>query len=215
MGPAETFCFDQLPEDFDPKKMDRRYYVNERLTPLGRWIANSNDPMLEMADRVAKAVREAITENPGRDQIAAADVAEALHITSEKAGEALYFLGELGGFFASASGKTGGYEYIAIGLNEDIQARYLRYKTIDHELERYFVDRRHAATFHLNQMDLHNTTVLARDVVGAGFNAWTELGQYYSKHENSFKAAGFIIAFLGAIGALTAWALKTLQSWPQ
>ena len=146
--------WDQLPDDFDPESLDRRFYVNGRLTILGLWHVCHDHPVFELIDRVVFAIRDELSADPKRDQITAEELASKLQASEQSVSEALHRLGELGRFFHGAGQKTGINEYFVIGVNdESVHKMYLRYKGIKNALETYYAERGHIAK--LTQMQAH------------------------------------------------------------
>ena len=66
---------DKLAPGFDTQAIDHRLYVEGRLTPVGRWHVNPDDPTFEAAEKAAVAVKEMIIEKPGIEQVTAVEVA--------------------------------------------------------------------------------------------------------------------------------------------
>lgn len=131
----------KLPVDFDPNKIDRRLYANGRLTAIGLWHVNPQHPIFRAMDQVISAIRERIIENPGIEQFTAIDVAAAIKIEEHLAARALYQIGQLGGFYSSASGTAAnGDMFSSISLSsETAYDEYLKYKGLDDLLERVYV----------------------------------------------------------------------------
>lgn len=128
----------KLPKDFNPEAIDRRIYVEKRLTPVGRWLLNPSDPIFSLADRAVRAILDMIVAKPDIETVAAPTLAAKLKITEEEAGRAMHLLGELGRFHGSANSGAEGV-YATVHLSGDTAYDpYLAYEGIEPLLETYY-----------------------------------------------------------------------------
>ena len=140
---AKIKLFDKLPRGFSADRIDIRFYVNDRLTPLGlRRVDPSND-LFRAIDLTVRAVRERILKDPNVSQITADELAGDTGLTSNTVGASLYALGQVGRFFTGASGPTSDTQmYNAIQFSDHSAFDgYLEYIDLDTLFEASYVQR--------------------------------------------------------------------------
>lgn len=142
---AKAKLFGKIPEDFDPDKIDRRFYVFGKITLIGRWHVDRDSPLFQAVDMVTSTIRAAILESPGVESFTAKDIAQQTGLDEKLVSRALYEVSQLGSFFSSASGAGFPDAYASINLSGDrAYDDYLRYKGLDELLERVYVERTHS-----------------------------------------------------------------------
>lgn len=143
---AKVKLFEVLPEDFDHSQIDRRILSGVRLTTLGRWYLNHDDPFLKAIDKVVTTIRRMIMAQPGISQIEAKEIVSGCGLDKEIVDQAIQELGTLGHFYSGAS-KSNEYGYIFIQLTEEsVYDEYLQYKGLDDLLEKFYTQNRPSET---------------------------------------------------------------------
>jgi len=127
---------------FSPDSIDPRLYSSRRLTPVGLWHVNSQDPKFLAIDRTIRAIRDRIIQKPDLKSIAAAEIVADTKLTETQVAEALFAVGEIGlRFFSKATGIAGNpVAYSSLDLPDEDSAddEYLNYTNIDDLLERFY-----------------------------------------------------------------------------
>jgi hypothetical protein len=129
----------KIPRDFDPKKIDVRLFNNGDPTLIGLWHLNPKDPLFQEIDAVIKAIKAHVIAQPVVNNLTSAKVAELAGLSENRAGLALYSLGQIGRFGSGGSTAENPYQYISIGLTgETGYDEYLLYENVSDLLERFY-----------------------------------------------------------------------------
>lgn len=133
---------DRLPPSFQPASIDKRFYNDLGISPLGIWVLNPKDERLIAIDKTIRAIRDCIIESPGVEKFEASYIASRAVISDDQAGSALYLLGQIGRFWTSATGATKSPRtHAVVTLNgRDDYDEYLAYKDLDDLLERFYIN---------------------------------------------------------------------------
>lgn len=155
---AKVKLHGRIPDDFDPRKLDLRLYVNNKTTPFGWYLLDPGAPIFGTLDRVITDIRSQIFEHPGIDSMATSEVAERIKLPEDEVGRALYILGWLGGFFSSYSAATIENERVTqFGLTGDTgYDEFIHYTSVDDLLERIYAAR--GAQTYSQQISLEQLT---------------------------------------------------------
>jgi nucleoside 2-deoxyribosyltransferase len=100
---ARAKLFDQLPAEFNPAQIDRRFYRDDRITLLGLRLFCPEAPILANAERIALAVRDEIRRSPGIDEITLDKLADLSKLPKADAYYATSALTEIVPFFTGSS----------------------------------------------------------------------------------------------------------------
>jgi hypothetical protein len=142
---AKIQLFDKLPRGFSPDRIDMRFYVNDRLTPLGLRRVDPTNDLFRAMDLIVRAVRKRILQDHNISQITAAEVASDTGLPVNAVGAGLYALGQVGRFFSGASGPTDNQSYNAIQFSDHSAFdAYLGYSDLDTLFEAFYVERANA-----------------------------------------------------------------------
>ena len=130
---------DQLPKDFDPKKIDRRFLVDgKNLTILGVWYVDPNSIVLQHIEKVILAIRDIIIKHPGIEIVTAKQISGNTGIDERSSEIALNNMHALG-FYFSATGSSESPGYSQIGLSaDDAYDVYLQFEDMDELLEQVY-----------------------------------------------------------------------------
>lgn len=139
---AKVKLMERIPDDFDPRTIDRRLCVEGKLTPIGVWHLDQSNEIFQILDKIIRTIKARIIELPGISEISAEELARRTGIDEGKVVRALKSLGDLGNFVRGSSNSPDGEGYLKIFLvGDDAYDEYLRYKDIDTILERYYTTR--------------------------------------------------------------------------
>src|ERR1700722_17095166 len=72
---AKIRLFAKLPRGFSPDRIDMRFYVNDRLTPLGLRRVDPTNDLFRVMDLIVHAIRTRILQDPNISQVTAAEIA--------------------------------------------------------------------------------------------------------------------------------------------
>lgn len=140
---AKVKLFGNIPEDFDPDKIDRRFYISGgKITLIARRHVDRDSALFGAVDKVISNIKAAILANPGVESFTAKDIAQQTGLDEKLVSRAMYEISQLGSFFSSASGAGIPDAYASFKLSGDrAYDDYLRYKNLDELLERVYVER--------------------------------------------------------------------------
>ena len=126
----------QLPEGFNFQALDRTFLWDNRLNIFGIWISNPKDKLFKYLDKVIKAIKAKIRENPNLEFISVEELSKLTGISVSDTKLTLGHLGHHPGFSLSGSGKGDEFGYDLIGFSGiDYLDGYLDYKDIPTLLE--------------------------------------------------------------------------------
>lgn len=137
---AKVKLRDQLPKDFDPKKIDKRFLADgKNLTALGIWYVDPNSIVLKHIEKVILAIRDIIIMHPGIEIITAKQISVNTGIDERSTEIALKNMSALGHFFSSATGpsESPGYSQIVLSADNAYDA-YLLFEDMDGLLENVY-----------------------------------------------------------------------------
>jgi hypothetical protein len=140
---AKIQLFDKLPRGFSSDRIDMRFYVNDRLTPLGLRRVDPSNYLFRGMDLTVRAVRERIRKDPNVSQITVDKLASETGLPVKVVGESLYALGQVGRFFTGASGPASDarlYSAIQFSDHSAFDA-YLEYIDLDTLFEAFYIQR--------------------------------------------------------------------------
>lgn len=104
---ARAKLHEQIPRDFDPFRIDSRFYKDDQATILALRIFNPNTPVLANAERVAIAVRDEILRNPGINDITLEKIAQITGLSGYDTHFAIVALENIVPFFSGKSHDQG------------------------------------------------------------------------------------------------------------
>jgi DNA-binding Lrp family transcriptional regulator len=130
----------ELPGDFSPERIDPRLYSAGEVTPLGLWRIDSRNAKLLAIDQTIREIQRRFDEDPPPARITAAEIAQAIKLTEEAVGEALYSMEGLGYFFTTAAplaDRPRAWSYIDL-TDMNAYDEYLRYEGLGELLQRVY-----------------------------------------------------------------------------
>jgi hypothetical protein len=129
----------QIECDFDPNSIDQSLFWGAGLSLIGLWYIDSESALFEQVDTLIKSIREQIFSNPDLECITSEELSKLTEIPQEDVKLALYYMGQLGHFFSSASGKSDKLGYTKLDFSDEKAFDdYVRYKSLDQLLEERF-----------------------------------------------------------------------------
>ena len=175
---AKVKLRDQLPKDFDPKKIDKRFLADgKNLTALGIWYVDPNSIVLQHIEKVILAIRDMIIRHPGIEILTAKQISANTGIDERSTEIALKNMSALGHFFSSATGSSESPGYLQIGLSaDDAYDAYLRFESMDVLLEKVYNEA---------QGTVSTSGIFFDTSLGAfsGYPALSDIGYYYASSE--------------------------------
>lgn len=149
----------KIPTDYDPQKIDIRFYRDHKLTLIGIRRFNPNAPLLKNIESVALEIQSRLLQLPVTDAIDLAQMAKTIKLTEPEIQEAVLALSELIPFFSGVTHEalyqpakvwfTGPHGY-------DVP---LKFTTLDNALEQRFRDMADMGRAGLLHLQLGNSTV--------------------------------------------------------
>ncbi len=121
---------DQLPPGFKPSDLNSRLLYGTQPSIEGLKVLGDSSRLLPDVESAIRYIRTRVIQYPSLAKITAAEVAEALHITTERAERVLYLIGMMVNFTTGASGSAHGYAQIGIDRDE-VLATYLAFTSLD------------------------------------------------------------------------------------
>jgi hypothetical protein len=129
----------QIEPDFDPDYIDKSLFWGSRLSLIGLWYIDSESALFGQVDTLIKTIREKILSNPDLECITSEELSKLTKIPQEDVELALYYMGQLGHFFSSASGKSDKLGYFKLDFSDEKAFDdYARYESLDRLLEERF-----------------------------------------------------------------------------
>lgn len=95
--------YDKLPRDFEPTRIDRRFYANDKLTPIGLRRFRPDSKLLKNMEYIALVLRDKIIANPGISEIEVKSLCDELGINRLEMQEAILALQDVTQFFTGLS----------------------------------------------------------------------------------------------------------------
>lgn len=130
--------YGKIPKDFQPERIDRRFFDQKRLTALGIRVVFPDDPILKTIDSIIVSIKEFILSNPGVDGLYINDIAKMVGKGEPETRRALTLLVDLGQFFSGSSeGADGRREYVWLTGDHGYD-EFLQYESLDSLLERQY-----------------------------------------------------------------------------
>jgi hypothetical protein len=130
--------YGKIPKDFQPERIDRRFFDQKRLTALGVRVIFPDDEILETIDAIVVSIRDFILTNPGVDGLYISDIAQMVGKSEPETRRALALLVDLGQFFSGNSvGSDGRREYVWLTGDHGYD-EFLQYESLDALLERQY-----------------------------------------------------------------------------
>jgi hypothetical protein len=140
---AETLrakLWEQLPEDFDPSKIDNRLIRYNHLTLIGLWYVDPQNVIFGHISKIVEIIKELILKNPAISEIKANEIAVLAGITEREAEIALRFLFDLQGFFGSGGGPSDCYGMTQASFPQNNRYHeFLKFKTLYRKMEEFFI----------------------------------------------------------------------------
>ena len=136
---ARARLYDLLPKEFDPQRIDRRFYASDKLTLVGTKRFRPDSKVLQNANILAEALRRKILSTPGVEGFDINLLSDELKISRMDMQEAVHALQNTAQYFTGLSN--------AIGSNYVERVHFsgpsgydgpLKFKSIDSALERLF-----------------------------------------------------------------------------
>lgn len=131
-----------LPVDFDPKKIDKRLtnYSGEEITIEGVNIIDPKIDIINKANKVIKAIKSLLLDNPEKDEVNVTEISEIVDLTKKEIAFILRLISPYGKFWSSASGSQefyNGYESLRIQNENQIFDQYLYFTDIRDLIQKY------------------------------------------------------------------------------
>jgi hypothetical protein len=137
---ARVALRDKLPRDFDPSRIDRRFYVDGSLTLLGRWRVDPGDPVFGELDRVIRSIRDLIFAQPETAEVSSEQIAEFVALDPTRVAKLMGMLAPLGRFYSSASGAGDDQGLTKLFFVDDnVYLDFIQYEAIEKLLNRQYV----------------------------------------------------------------------------
>ena len=134
--------YGQIDPKFDPESIDKSLLWGDGLSLIGIWYTDSKSPLFGHVDKLIKTIKDKIIKNPDLESITSEELSKLTAIPQEYVELALYYISQLGHFYSSASGKSGGLGFAKFDfLGEKAFDDYLRYQSLDWLLEECFNSR--------------------------------------------------------------------------
>lgn len=128
---------DSLPTGFRPESVNRRFLYGQGLSAEGLRTIGDSQNLLPDVERVIQFIRGRFIAEPLLAQITAAEVAEALSVSTARAESLLGLLASLSGnFFSGASGSPLGFTSVSFSDRSDVVAEYLAFASLDKLFEK-------------------------------------------------------------------------------
>lgn len=136
---ARTRLYEKLPRDYEPTHIDRRFYENDKLTPIGQRRFVPESKLLRNMAVVAAKIRENILQAPGIETIDVNPMCDEVGIGRADMQKAILALQDVASFFT-------GFSY-ARGSNYIEKVRFqgpsgydgpLKFTTVDDALEKLY-----------------------------------------------------------------------------
>ena len=93
----------KLPRDFDPDRIDRRFYHDHAVTLMAFRLLKPDHELLKNVEKVALAVQAEILRSPGIDQLTIDELSELTGLGRHETDAAIKALGAIGPFFTGVS----------------------------------------------------------------------------------------------------------------
>lgn len=147
--------YGKIPKDFQPERIDRRFFDQKRLTALGIRVIFPDDPILKTIDAIIVSIKEFILSNPGVDGLYISDIAKMVEKSEPETRRAMALLVDLGQFFSGSSeGADGRREYVWLTGDHGYD-EFLQYESLDALLERQYDRQRPFDIFGSGQVDFN------------------------------------------------------------
>ena len=133
--------WNELPEDFNPSKIDNRLVCQNNLTLIGLWYVDPQNTLFSNIPKIFAAIKDLILKDNKIDTITAAQISTLVGISEKDAEIALKFIAELDGFFGSYGGSNTEYglTHASFPQNDSGYNAILKFKTLEQAMEEYFV----------------------------------------------------------------------------
>lgn len=130
----------KLPRDFDQKSIDQRLHRGNRLTLLGIWYLDPQNPIFDCVTRVIQRIRQKILDTGDVQEVGASDLGQELGIETRLVAESFCFMSDVGSFWSSASGNDKERGFSLINLSGDnAYDDYLSFENVEELLENFFL----------------------------------------------------------------------------
>jgi len=100
---ARVALYEQLPPNFDPRRIDRRFYESDNLTLIGLRRFKPNAPILGNIEKLALTIRKKLLAKPGIESIQVKQLCEEAGVSQFDGQMAIKALQELSSFFTGLS----------------------------------------------------------------------------------------------------------------
>jgi len=187
--------WDQLPKNFDPKSIDRRFTIGNRLTLLGIWYFDQKNKMFEYVSQVITSLRDSIIGHTEIKEIKAIDIYMTVNIHVRLIEIALELIHDFGGFFSSAtySAEKSGLRSVTFGDGDDAYDRYLDYVCIDDLLEGFFIQNAPSTSTDYVESRIFSSSLLTPEIQKPDVKVWDEIKKDHQIGKRTFgKKINFI-----------------------
>lgn len=124
-----TALRDDLPRGFRPTDVNPRFVFNQGPSIEGLSAIGDSGHFLPDVERTVFYVRDRLVKDPRLNQISAAEVSQALSVSTERASRLLVLMASIGTFISGASHSP--YGFLAITLDSHaVLAEYLGFQSI-------------------------------------------------------------------------------------
>lgn len=132
--------YGQIPNSFDPRKIDSRLYRYDHVSLVGIWHIDPGSRIFDEVQQIIAKIKEMILGAPGIDKVSASDLAESTGLQERDVEVALRLMGDLGNFVgsSSSSGNSRGYSSIAFPSGDEGYDAYLSYENLSNLMEEFY-----------------------------------------------------------------------------
>ena len=132
--------YGQIPNRFDPRKIDSRLYRYDHLSLVGIWHIDPDSRIFGEVHQIIAKIKEMILGAPGIDKVSASDLAERTGLQERDVEVALRLMNDLGNFVGSpsSSGNSRGYSSIAFPSGDEGYDAYLSYENLSNLMEEFY-----------------------------------------------------------------------------
>lgn len=134
--------YDLLPREYNPENIDVRLarYRGQEITLLGVDLIDPKFNVFVKANKVIRAIRHLLIDNPEKNQVTADELVEIVKMSKGDVSFVLSLISQYGSFWSSASGDAqyvNGYNSITFQDNNAIFDEYLYFTDIRELIKKY------------------------------------------------------------------------------
>jgi hypothetical protein len=180
----------QIPEDFDPNKIDLRLICDNHLTLIGLWHVDPQNAIFKNIEKIVEIIKGKIRKDSTIREIRANEIATLVGITEKEAEIALKLLSDIGHFFGGGGGSDNHYGYKFVNFREGYSAydEFLRFKNLEQKMEEFSVGRspprntKNKLLFEYPFQQASNISLLQQSAQ----NTWDDIKKDYGVSKHTF-----------------------------